>query len=166
MLHIVLMTVFPLIVAYAAITDFLTMTIDNKLSLALLAGFCVLAPLTGMSWATAGMALLGAAIVFAAGFACFAFGWMGGGDVKFATVVVLWLGWNHLFDYFVLFSVYGGLLTLAVLLLNRLLEPLPILQVGFLGRFSEHRRVPYGIALSVAALQIYPATAWIAHTGG
>jgi prepilin peptidase CpaA len=102
-------------------------------------------------------------MVFAIGFACFVFGWIGGGDVKFATAVSLWLGWDHLLEYAVLFSLYGGLLTFVVLALNRLLEPLPILQIGFLGRFAEHRRVPYGIALSIAALQIYPTTIWMTH---
>ncbi len=166
MLHTVLMIVFPLIVAYAAVTDFLTMTIANKLSIALVLLFCMLAPLSGMSWTMAGMAFVGAAAVFAIGFGCFAFGWIGGGDVKFATAVALWLGWDHMPEYLVLFSLYGGVLTVVVLVLSRLLEPLPILQVGFLGRFAEHRRVPYGIALSIAALQIYPTTIWFGHAGG
>ncbi len=161
MLHAVLIFLFPLIVTYAAVTDFLTMTISNWLSLALLAAFVVLAPVIGVSWSAAGQSLLGAALVFAVGFGCFAMGWIGGGDVKFATVVALWLGWDHLLEYAVLFSLYGGLLTLAVLSLSKLIEPLPILQVGFLNRFAQHRRVPYGIALSIAALQIYPSTPWL-----
>jgi prepilin peptidase CpaA len=83
-----------------------------------------------------------------------------------AGSAALWLGWSHLLDYLVLFSLYGGLLTIAVLALDRLLQPLPILQIGFLGRFAEHKRVPYGIALSIAALQIYPTTIWLAGPGG
>jgi len=166
MLQYVLMIVFPLIVAYAAVTDFFTMTIANRVSIALVIAFCVLAPVSGMSWHVAGLSLLGALVVFAVGFCCFAIGWVGGGDVKFATAVSLWLGWNHLFEYLVLFSLYGGLLTIIVLALNRLLEPLPILQIGFLSRFSEHRRVPYGIALAGAALQIYPTTLWLTPSIG
>jgi prepilin peptidase CpaA len=161
MLHYALVILFPLVVVYAAITDFMTMTISNRLSIALIIGFAVLAPFVGMPLATAGWALLGASLVFAIGFACFAFGWIGGGDVKFAAAVALWLGWEHLLEYAVLFSLYGGLLTVATLSLSKLLEPLPILQVGFLGKFPEHRRVPYGIALSVAAMQIYPSTIWL-----
>ncbi len=162
MLHNVLMIVFPLVVGFAAVTDFLTMTISNKISIALVVSFCCLAPFTGMTFQMAGMSVLAAAVLFSIGFACFAFGWVGGGDVKFASAVALWLGWNHMFDYLVLFSLYGGFLTIAVLILSRLLEPLPILQVGFLNRFADHRRVPYGIALSIAALQIYPTTHWLA----
>ena len=161
MLHMLLLVVFPLIVAYAAITDFMTMTIANRLSIALVAGFVILAPLVGLSLVAVGWAVLGALLVFAVGLSCFAMGWIGGGDVKFATAVALWLGWDHLLEYAVLFSLYGGLLTLAVLSVYKLIEPLPILQVGFLSRFGQHRRVPYGIALSIAALQLYPTTIWL-----
>jgi prepilin peptidase CpaA len=161
MLHLVLMVVFPLIVAYAAISDFLTMTISNIVTVSLIIAFFLVAPFVGLGWHGFGMALLSGLVVFAVGYVCFAFGWVGGGDVKFATAVALWLGWDHLLEYLVLFSLYGGLLTVAVLVVSRFLEPLPILQVGFLSRFAEHRKIPYGIALSVAALQIYPTTGWL-----
>lgn len=160
MLHVVLMVVFPLIVVYAAISDFLTMTISNRLTLTLAGAFLVFAPLAAIGWQAFGLALLGGLAVFAVGYVCFVFGWVGGGDVKFAAAVALWLGWSNLFEYLVLFSLYGGILTVVVLALSRLVEPLPILQVGFLHRFAEHRKVPYGIALSVAAMQIYPTTVW------
>ena len=164
-MHYVFIVVFPALVAYAAVTDFLTMTISNRLSLALLAGWLVLAPFSGMTWPAFGWSLAGGGLVFAVGFGCFAAGWVGGGDVKFAAVVALWLGWDHLLEYAVLFSLYGGLLTLAALSLSKLIEPLPILQVGFLNRFNQHRRVPYGIALAVAALQLFPATVWMKLAG-
>jgi len=166
MLHYALMIVFPLIVGYAAVTDFFTMTIANRIPIALVAAFCVLAPLAGVSWNMAGLSMLGSLVVFTIGFGCFAAGWVGGGDVKFAAAVSLWLGWSHLIEYLVLFSLYGCILTIVVLALYRLLEPLPILQIGFLGRFSEHRHVPYGIALAGAALQIYPTTPWFAASIG
>jgi prepilin peptidase CpaA len=161
MLHLVLMIVFPLMVAYAAISDFLTMTISNRLTLTLAGAFLVLAPFALVGWHAFGLALLGGLVVFGVGYVCFAFGWVGGGDVKFAAAVALWLGWSNLFEYLVLFSLYGGILTVLVLALSRLIEPLPILQVGFLNRFAEHRKIPYGIALSIAALQIYPTTHWV-----
>ncbi len=78
MLQPVLMIIFPLVVAYAAVTDFFTMTIANKISIALVAGFCGLAPFVGFTWTMASLSLAGAAIVFAIGFACFSFGWVGG----------------------------------------------------------------------------------------
>jgi prepilin peptidase CpaA len=153
--------VFPVLVVWAAVTDFMTMTIANRVSIGLfLAGLVALA-LSGVPLAVFGAHFGAAALVFAIGFACFALGWMGGGDVKFAAAVVLWLGWEHLLDYAVTFSVYGGLLTLLALFSNRVLDPLPVLKVGFLAGFHEHRRVPYGVALSAAGLQIFAETSWM-----
>ena len=160
-LSMAIVLVFPVLVVWAAVTDFMTMTIANRISVALVvAGLLALAS-TGAPLAEFGAHLGAAALVFAVGFACFAMGWMGGGDVKFAAAVALWLGWSHLLDYAVTFSVYGGLLTLLALFSDRVLDPLPVLKVGFLARFQEHRRVPYGIALSVAALQIFAQTSWV-----
>ena len=39
---------FPALMAFAASSDLLTMTISNRLSIALAAGFFLLAPVTGM----------------------------------------------------------------------------------------------------------------------
>ena len=153
--------VFPVLVVWAAVTDFMTMTIANRISVGLfLAGLLGLA-VSGASAADFGTHLGAAALVFAVGFACFSLGWMGGGDVKFASAVALWLGWGQLLDYAVTFSVYGGLLTLLALFSDRILDPVPVLKVGFLARFQEHRRVPYGVALSIAALQIFAETPWM-----
>ena len=58
-----------------------------------------------------------------AGFACFAFGWIGGGDAKLAAVTSLWLGFGNLLDYFFIASIGGGLLTLLVLVARS--APLP-----------------------------------------
>ncbi len=156
-----LVLVFPVLVVWAAITDFMTMTIANRVSIGLAAAGLVALAVSAPPLAVVGAHLGAAALVFAVGFACFAFGWMGGGDVKFAAAVALWLGWGHLLDYAMTFTVYGGLLTLLVLFSDRVLDPLPALKVGFLARFQENRRVPYGIALSAAALQIFPETVWM-----
>lgn len=160
-----LVVVFPVMVVWAAVTDFMTMTIANRVSIGLAAVGLVALAVSAPSWAVVGGHLGAAALVFAIGFACFAMGWMGGGDVKFAAAVALWLGWGHLLDYAMTFSVYGGALTLLVLFSDRILDPLPVLKVGFLARFHEHRRVPYGVALSIAALQIFPETMWMRAFG-
>lgn len=160
-LSTVIVLVFPVLVVWAAVSDFMTMTIANRISVGLFAAGLVALAASGAPMAVFGAHLGAAALVFAIGFACFAFGWMGGGDVKFATAVALWLGWGHLLDYAVTFSVYGGALTLLALFSDRVLDPLPVLKVGFLARFHEHRRVPYGIALSIAALQIFAGTTWM-----
>ena len=50
MLDYPVLLAFPMIMAYAAVMDFFTMTIPNRVSLALIAGFLATAVLGGMSW--------------------------------------------------------------------------------------------------------------------
>ncbi len=152
---------FPILVVYAAATDFFTMTIANRVTGGLLLAGVVALAMTRPGLTEVGLHLAAAALVFALGFFCFARGWMGGGDVKFAAAVAFWLGWDQVFDFALGFSIFGGLLTFAVLAVNRALAPVPALKIGFLVHFDEHRRVPYGLALSAAAMMVFPQTPWM-----
>jgi prepilin peptidase CpaA len=159
------MLLFPALMAFAASSDLFTMTISNRLTVALLAGFAALAVMTGMplqamlGHASAGM------LVLAVGFVLFACGWIGGGDAKLAAATALWFGWPHLLDYMLFASLLGGALTLALLQFRRFTLPASIATMDWVVRL--HRPgggVPYGIALAAAALLVYPSTAWMAIT--
>ncbi len=80
-----LFAVFPLAMVYAAISDLMTMTISNRLTLILAAAFVVLSPVTGMDFSTFGLHWAAGGSVLAVAFLCFAFGWIGGGDAKLAV---------------------------------------------------------------------------------
>jgi prepilin peptidase CpaA len=160
------LTLFPGMMAFAASSDLLTMTIANRVSLVLIAGFVVLALLSGMSGAEWLSHLGAAALVLAIGFGCFACGWIGGGDAKLAAVTALWLGFGHLFDYLVYASLLGGALT--VLIIQFRAHPLPRLLASQDWAERLHRDgggVPYGIALAAAALVVYPQTQWMTVVG-
>lgn len=73
---------FPALMAFAASSDLLTMTISNRLSLALAGGFFLLTLVTGMSLYAFGMHLAAAAVVLTAAFVFFSQGWIGGGDAS------------------------------------------------------------------------------------
>jgi prepilin peptidase CpaA len=122
------LTLFPAVMAFAASSDLLTMTIANRISLILVAGFLLLAGLTGMSASALLLHIGAAAAVLAVAFVLFACGWIGGGDAKFAAAAALWLGFAHLLDYVVYASLLGGGLTLLLLQFRGL--PLPRLLVG------------------------------------
>ena len=162
-----LLLIFPALMAYAAASDLLTMTIPNRLSLALVAGFAAFAILAGLSMQAVLLHLGAGAAMLAASFALFAFGWIGGGDAKLAAATALWLGFGSLVEYLFVASLAGGALTLAVLVLRKL--PLPAFAVrwDWLARLHEPKTgVPYGIALAAAALFVYPQTAnWSAVVG-
>jgi prepilin peptidase CpaA len=154
---------FPAMMAFAASTDLLTMTISNRVSLILVGGFFVLAAIVGMSMADVLSHLGAAMLVLAVAFAFFTQGWIGGGDAKLAAATALWLGFDHLLAYLVYASLFGGALTLALLQFR--LMPLPRILAKQEWAQRLHRKdggVPYGIALAAAALAVYPETSFMA----
>ncbi len=106
---------FPALMAFAAASDLFTMTIPNRVSLLLVAGFFVLAGLTGMPLYDIAMHVGAGLTVLVVAFACFAFGWIGGGDAKVAAAAGLWFGFPPLASYLVYASLFGGVLTLLML---------------------------------------------------
>ena len=160
------LTLFPALMAFAASSDLFTMTIANRVSLILIAGFAGLAVLGGMSGADVMSHIGAAAAVLAVAFVCFACGWIGGGDAKLAAATALWLGFAHLLDYLTYASLLGGALTLLLIQYRAL--PMPQILLGREWAERLHRQdcgVPYGIALAVAALVVYPQTEWMTALG-
>ena len=157
---------FPALMAFAASSDLFTMTISNRLSLALTAGFFLLTIVTGMSFAAIGMHLAAGAVVLVFAFGFFSQGWIGGGDAKLAAATALWFGFDHLLDYMVYASLFGGALTLLLIQFRKLPLPAMLARQAWIMRLHETGGgVPYGIALAAAALIIYPKTGWMAGLG-
>ncbi len=153
---------FPALMAFAAASDLFTMTISNRVSLALLVGFLGLAVFSGMALHDILLHVGAGAAVLAVAFACFAFGWVGGGDAKIASAVALWFGFGHMLDYLVYASLFGGALTLLLLQFRQWPLPHPLSSQSWLLRLHDRESgVPYGIALAIGALVIYPETEWI-----
>ncbi|MCK7614067.1 prepilin peptidase [Roseibium sp. CAU 1639] len=139
------------------------MTIQNRVSVLLIAGFALLAIATGMPLQDWGLHALGFALVFVPCFLFFAFGWMGGGDVKFIGAIALWIGYSQELLLFVLLvAVYGMLLTLGLLLMrqNAVVPSVLIRQEWFARLHDTKSGIPYGIAISIAGLQVYSSTSW------
>jgi prepilin peptidase CpaA len=162
LLDAIRLLLFPALMAFAASSDLFTMTISNRVTLVLAGGFVALALFSGMSvhdmLAHAGAA----AAVLSVTFVFFARGWIGGGDAKLAAATALWLGFDHLMAYLLYASIFGGLLTLAMIRFRLMPLPQALADQEWVKRL--HRLdggVPYGIALAAAALLIYPDTAWM-----
>ena len=156
------LVLFPAIMAFAASSDLLTMTISNRVTLILVAGFAALAIGSGMSPGDMLSHIGAAAAVLAVTFAFFARGWIGGGDAKLAAATALWLGFDHLLAYLLYASIFGGILTLAIIRFRLMPLPQALAEQEWVKRL--HRLdggVPYGIALAAAALLIYPETSWM-----
>lgn len=153
---------FPALMAFAASSDLLTMTISNRLSLLLASSFFLLALITGMSFGIIGMHLAAGALVLAVCFGFFAMGWIGGGDAKLAAATALWFGFEHLMDYMISAALLGGALTVLLLQFRKLPLPVALECQPWIQRLhAKGGGVPYGIALAGAALAIYPKTGWM-----
>jgi prepilin peptidase CpaA len=167
MIEIATLLIFPALMAFAAVSDLLTMTIPNKVSMALVVSFAAFALAGGLQWDAVVMHLAAGAVVLAVCFGMFAFGWIGGGDAKLAAATALWLGFHTLMEYLLVSTVAGGLLTILILQLRGWPLPCFAMQWSWLSRLHDrHSGVPYGIALAGAALLVYPhSPLWAAVLG-
>jgi prepilin peptidase CpaA len=96
---------------------------------------------SGLSfWPDAALQIGVALLVFAIFALLFAFGWIGGGDVKLLGALALWLPWQAVVMMLVIMSFAGLVVTFATLLWSRLRRP---------GATPE---IPYGVAIAFAGL--------------
>ena len=168
MYQIAVLTIFPVAVILAAATDLFSMTIPNRISLALVVGFFCLAPFAGLSVQDIGMHVLAGLLVLALTVTLFAFRLLGGGDAKLASAVALWLGFgNDLLEYGFDASMIGGVLALAFLAFRQIPLPYKWAEAPWIARLHAPRGgMPYGIALSVAALIVYHQSFWMHRISG
>ena len=164
--YVIRLLLFPALMAFAASSDLLTMTISNRLSMALAGGFFLLTLITGMSLYAFGMHLAAAAVVLVIAFVFFSQGWIGGGDAKLVAATALWFGFDYLLDYLICASLFGGALTLAIIQFRKLPLPAVLARETWILRLHETGAgIPYGIALAAAALAVYPKTGWMPGYG-
>lgn len=160
MLPSIIFVVFPFCMAFAAISDTLSMTIANRVSVILVATFMIVAPMTGMAWDTYLWHLSAGLLVLAVTFGLFAIGGMGGGDAKLLSATAVWMGMSMaLLQYVVYATLVGGALTLAILIYRK--SPLSVYtgHMLFLRNFADHKAgVPYGVALAIGAMIAFPST--------
>ena len=160
MVELLLLWFFPALMTAAAVSDLLTMTIPNRLSLALAAGFGLACAVAGLGLPQTAAHVSAGAAMLVLGFAGYAFGWIGGGDAKLFAAAALWFGWETLGEYALAAGILGGGLTLAVLVLRQVPLPAPQHQGWLLRLHDPKAGVPYGIALAAAAILLYPHTIW------
>jgi prepilin peptidase CpaA len=154
-----ILLVFPLCLAFAAISDLLTMTIPNGVSLILIISFAVLAPLSGLALPAIGMHALGAAIVFGICFALFALNVMGGGDAKLLSAAAIWFGYDPaLLSFLVYVSVTGGLVTFAILLIRSQANTILAIGLPIPNSLLLANKIPYGIAIAIGGFLAFPSS--------
>ena len=151
MTPIALKLAFVALVVLAALEDAWRLRISNLLSIALLLLFGAAAIFSAqpVDWLDH---LLAAGLTFAVGTIFFARGWFGGGDVKLLTVIALWCGLSNLPMLLLLTVVAGGLLTVALVTVRRMLSKPATNASNRHHLFRRQGPIPYGIAISTGAL--------------
>jgi len=165
--QIAILTLFPVAVIFAAAMDLFSMTIPNRISLALIAGFFCLAPFAGLTLEDIGMHVLAGLVMLAITITLFAFHFIGGGDAKLAAAVSLWFGFGGLLEYAVYASLLGGVLSIAFIVFRQVPLPYAWARAAWVERLHAPRGgIPYGIALSAAALIVYHQSFWLRGLSG
>ncbi len=153
----------------AAVSDATRFVIPNTVSIAILAVFvaAVIASPLEFRW----IDQLGAfALVFGVGWALFAFGLVGGGDVKLMAAIAPWCGLTALPTELAYVALSGGVLALTLLGLRSLLPKImaaaqPANAVGLPRVLTAGEPMPYGVAIAfgtILAIQEFPLLAAVA----
>jgi prepilin peptidase CpaA len=151
---------FPVAMAIAASSDLFTMRISNKLVLLLTVAFFIVAIAINLPLQQFAMHVLCALIVLAVAFGLFALRLIGGGDAKLAAATTLWLGFGMTLPYLAYAGLFGGVLTILILVVRGIPLNPALARMGWLARLHNKRAgIPYGIALAIAGITVYSNSA-------
>lgn len=151
---------FPVAMAIAASSDLFTMRISNKLVLLLTVAFFIVAIAINLPLQQFAMHVLCALIVLAVAFGLFALRLIGGGDAKLAAATTLWLGFGMTLPYLAYAALFGGVLTILILVVRGMPLNPALASMGWLARLHNKRAgIPYGIALAIAGITVYSNSA-------
>lgn len=101
-------------------------------------------------------------VIFIALVALFALGLLGGGDVKFIPVVILWAGPTHSIQFLLITAISGGVISmifLSIFYIKSLNATKSSEKINFSVPMStisknEENNIPYGVAISIGGLYV------------
>ncbi len=140
-LSLVLLGALALMLLAGCWSDLRSRTISNRLNLAIALTAIPFWWASGLSlWPDVAWQVGLAMAMFGLFSIAFAIGAMGGGDVKMLAALALWVPAGALLPLVVIMSLAGGVLTLAMVIRQRLLQR------------SDKLKVPYGLAIAFSGL--------------
>ncbi len=156
---LLLVTIFPALVLFAAVQDATTFIIPNWISLALVAAFFPAAATLHLPLLSV-LGAVGVGVGFlVAGIVLFALRWIGGGDAKLFAACALWLGWPAAVAFLTWTALAGGVLALALLSGRRWASYYPGVGPSWFARLMAPKGdIPYGLAIAAGALAAFPSS--------
>ena len=159
MVAMIILIVFPFAMIYSAFSDALSMTIANRVSVMLIAGFLLVAPFIGLTWVEFGLHCLAFFVVLTLTFVLFALGTMGGGDAKLLASTGLWMGFGPaLIDYAIYVTLLGGVVTMILIFFRSSMVATALSTVPQMRYLTSEKDIPYGIALGLGGMLAFPQT--------
>jgi prepilin peptidase CpaA len=151
--------IFPLCLTIAALSDLLTMTIPNRVSVILVAAFFPIVLSTGLPLPAIGAHVAAGTAVFAVCFALFASNVMGGGDAKLLTAVSLWFGLDpSLVEFLLYVGLMGGAVALVILSVRSHADAILAVRLPIPHSIVAAKKIPYGIAIAIGGFMAFPSS--------
>lgn len=155
--------VFPLCMLAAAISDIRKFIIPNTVSIALVLAFFVSFFLSGLGFDVLLNHVLSGFIMLAIGIAMFGFRICGAGDSKLLAAAALWLGWPMFGTALIYITIFGGALSVLIILTRGISRWFPRLSMIFppLAKLAATEKLiaPYGVAIAAGAVYVFPQSA-------
>jgi prepilin peptidase CpaA len=164
-INLIFATAFVVLVVWAAISDAKGLRIANWISIAIIGLFALYVGLGYLDLGPKPVAMLGhigvSLAVLVIGFAVFAFGAMGAGDVKLMSAVALWAGPGLAIPFLLFTSIAGG--TIGLIMVTGMLYmkwddggTATSAVSRFVPSWLRRGILPYGVAICIGALVTVP----------
>ena len=150
------LSVFPALLIVAALSDVTTMTIPNRISIALVAAFVPAALLLRLDLQVI-LTSLGLGIVgLVLGMILFALRFIGGGDAKLIAASALWLGVGGAPTFLLWTAIAGGVFAVGLLYAREAAQPFLAGAPTWLARLLAPKGdIPYGVAIAIGSLAAF-----------
>ncbi len=153
---------------WAAVSDFKSFILSNRLCLSVAGLYLIFISVLFMigtppSWSYLGYSFAIAIIVFLILLLLFAYGFIGGGDVKLIPAVLLWAGPAYAIEFILITTLCGGIvaiLTICCRYLKSYLssqkssENINLSMSESSELVNKENNIPYGIGISVGGLYV------------
>ena len=149
-------TVICLALIYAAISDAAVMKITNRATGLVLISSILALVLSAQPLEILSLHAASGGIMFAFGFLLFAVGGFGAGDAKLMAAVALLFQPFELASFVLATTLYGGALAIVMMVWGRYVPVRLATHPLFSSLFMNSKKMPYGIAISAAALTLLP----------
>ena len=143
---------------YAAISDASVMRISNRSSALVLVSSLLALACSGLGLGELSLYFASGGIMFLFGFILFAVGGFGAGDAKLMAAVALLFQPAELANYVLAVTVLGGLIAIVMMAFRAYVPPRVATSALVASLFNHPNKMPYGIAISLAALLMLPTS--------